>query len=75
MDVDGEDDSGREFPTPEAPIDAEGQEHRQHGARLRQTEQQQFGLGEDEEDQKFELRQEHADDTRAGRYLAPFGTA
>ena len=49
VDVNREHQAPRELPAPERPIDAEGDEHREQRAHLRQPEQEQLALGEHEE--------------------------
>ena len=73
VNVDGEDNSERKFPTPGGPVNAEAQDHGEKGARLGEAEEKELGLGEDEDREEFELPKEQSDYAQCTTGLGPFG--
>lgn len=72
VDVNGEDNSEGEFPAPDAPVNAEAEEHGEKGAGLGEAEEQEFGLGENENGEEFEFPEEQGDDAEDAAGAGPF---
>jgi hypothetical protein len=72
VDVNGEDNSKREFPSPDAPVNAEAQEHGEEGAGLGEAEEEEFRLGEDEDDNELEFPEEKSDDAERATGFGSF---
>lgn len=72
VNVNGEDNAEGEFPSPDAPVEAEGEEHGKEGAGFGEAEEEEFCFGECEDEDEFEFPEEEADDPERSGGAGPF---